>query len=559
MDIMFKVKKPNFLIIMVDEMRFPPVYENEEIRQWREKYLKSQNLLKKFAMEFKRHYAGSTACSPSRATLFTGEYPSLHGVSQTVGMAKNSADPDVFWLDPNTVPTMGDYFERLGYRTFYKGKWHVSDSNIIIPGTNTPLDSFNPITGQPDEYYTKVYLNANRLKDYGFNGWVGPEPHGSNPNNSGSSAPSGTGGRDVVFAREVTDLIKKLEKSQDDRPWLLVASFVNPHDITLFGDNTENSPLFDFEIDPTVPFVPPPPTQNEDLSTKPSAQRSYKEVYPQALQPISNGEKYRRLYYSLEKYVDDQIHKVLKTIMNSPMYKDTIIIFTSDHGEQLGAHGLHQKWHNIYEESIHVPLIIHSPVLFSGYNSTEELTSHVDLIPTMMALANLNEETAQKKLKCDHDEVHTLVGKKICINHIDKCQINYECDKYRISEPLYFWTQDDPTQGLNQVNPFTGKPYQAVSEPNSIEAIIVYLSTKNKGIRHLYKYARYYDPNSNTTPQEYEMYNVTLDPFELRNLVNPQFSTPDIELIEAKLRAILLEQRSKKMLKPTSASQIINV
>jgi arylsulfatase A-like enzyme len=73
-------------------------------------------------MVFTRHYAGSTACSPSRATLFTGQYPSLHGVTQTQGIAKKSQDPDMFWLQPNTVPTMGDYFKQAGYQTFYKGK-----------------------------------------------------------------------------------------------------------------------------------------------------------------------------------------------------------------------------------------------------------------------------------------------------------------------------------------------------------------------------------------------------------------------------------------------------
>src|SRR5690606_7340741 len=94
----------------------------------------------------------------------------------------------------------------------------------------------------------------------------------------------------------------------------------------------------------------------------------------QALQPISNIQKYQQLYYSLERSVDNNLYRIMKTIMKSSMYKDTIIIFTSDHGEQLGAHGLFQKWHNIYEESIHVPLIIHSPALFSGYTATNELT-----------------------------------------------------------------------------------------------------------------------------------------------------------------------------------------
>ena len=61
-------------------------------------------------LELHRHYAGSTACVPSRATLFTGQYPSLHGVSQTDGTAKQNTDPAMGWLDPDSVPTLGDWF-----------------------------------------------------------------------------------------------------------------------------------------------------------------------------------------------------------------------------------------------------------------------------------------------------------------------------------------------------------------------------------------------------------------------------------------------------------------
>ena len=154
---MFKNKKPNFLVIMVDEMRFPPVYENEELRKWQHQNLKSQNILRRYATEFRRHYTGSSACAPSRGTIFTGQYPSLHGVTQTSGLAKKAYDPDVFWLDENTVPVMSEYFEKNGYNTFYKGKWHVSDADIIIPGTNTPLDSFSPVTGIPVKEYTDLY------------------------------------------------------------------------------------------------------------------------------------------------------------------------------------------------------------------------------------------------------------------------------------------------------------------------------------------------------------------------------------------------------------------
>ena len=105
-----KGQRPNFLFLMVDEMRYPPVYESSELKSFRATYLKTQNALRATGMEFRRHYAASTACVPGRASLYTGHYPSLHGVTQTTGAAKESFDPDIFWLDLNGVPTMGDYF-----------------------------------------------------------------------------------------------------------------------------------------------------------------------------------------------------------------------------------------------------------------------------------------------------------------------------------------------------------------------------------------------------------------------------------------------------------------
>ena len=135
---------------MVDEFRFPPIYTTKEVREWSERELKAINWLSKHGVEFKHHYVGSTACSPSRATIFTGQYPSLHGVSQTDGAAKTAYDPDIFWLDPQTVPTLGEYLEVAGYQTYYKGKWHISEADILIPTTHNPLPSYNPDTGVPD-------------------------------------------------------------------------------------------------------------------------------------------------------------------------------------------------------------------------------------------------------------------------------------------------------------------------------------------------------------------------------------------------------------------------
>jgi arylsulfatase A-like enzyme len=67
------------------------------------------------------------------------------------------------------------------------------------------------------------------------------------------------------------------------------------------------------------------------------------------------------------------------------------VVFTSDHGDLLGAHGdLHQKWYMAYDEAVHVPLIISNPRLFPEPQSTHTLTGHTDLLPTLLGLAGLD-------------------------------------------------------------------------------------------------------------------------------------------------------------------------
>jgi hypothetical protein len=103
----------------------------------------------------------------------------------------------------------------------------------------------------------------------------------------------------VVYASEVVELIESLDREQDidndAKPWLFVASFVNPHDIVLYGALTEHLPMFDFDVEP-MPLVFPPPTLNESLHTKPCCQASYQHIYLRALQPITNQSNYRKLY-----------------------------------------------------------------------------------------------------------------------------------------------------------------------------------------------------------------------------------------------------------------------
>jgi arylsulfatase A-like enzyme len=249
------------------------------------------------------------ACSPSRASLYTGHYPSLHGVTNTTGAAKDSFDPDVFWLDPNSVPTLGDYFRAAGYRTFWKGKWHASEADLLIPGTHQSLVSYHTTTGVPDRAREAQYLAAERLGGYGFSGWIGPEPHGSSPLNSGSSAKNALG-RDVGFADQTRQLIQDLAASPRTDPWLIVASFVNPHDIALFGLFANLGGSFDFTVESVVPHLLFDPVRfqqsvHDDLAEKPSCQASAQQSYSQWMQPILDRETYSRFYYQLHKNVPE--------------------------------------------------------------------------------------------------------------------------------------------------------------------------------------------------------------------------------------------------------------
>lgn len=539
--------------------------------------------MKSNGLEFRNHYAGSTACCPSRATLYTGQYPSLHGVTQTDGAAKGAYDPDIFWLGPNTVPTIGDYFKAAGYQTYWQGKWHSSAASILVPGTHSAFLTYDPENGEPVPENERLYINANVLKEFGYDGWVGPEPHGANPRNSGASAAAGVSGRDVVYGRESADLIGRLNDEYAAsggsrvKPWLLMCSFVNPHDIAIFGEISRMLPQFKFSVDPSVPIIPPAPTASESLSSKPVAQFSYRNVYPYALQPLQDTLFYRQLYYSLQLEVDRQICTVLDALMKSSFYENTVVIFTSDHGELLGAHGgLFQKWYQAYEESIHVPFIIHNPVLFKYRQAVDLLTSHVDLLPTMLGLAGVDIGEIQEALRGSHTEVRRLAGRDL--SPLVRGRHDFEGS----GEPIYFMTDDNISQGLNQVS-VMGIPYHAVIQPNSIETVIAALPTGQAGTYQIWKYSRYFDnpqfwsipgrtelfayrgPVTRTfnpgcqydacaatgpVPDQYEMYNITADPLEVDNLANGSYADKDILEIRGILDGLLLEQRGKKRVYP---------
>ena len=530
-------RRPNVLVIMTDEERYPPIYETDAIRRFRADELPGQQALRARGCEFHRHHTASSACVPSRATLFTGHYPTLHGVRATDGAAKAANDPNMFWLEPNTVPTMGHYFRAAGYRTYYRGKWHVSHADLVAPDTRAPIASSDD-DGAPIAENTALYRAAERIEPHGFRGWVGPDPHGSARANCGKL-------RDPIFGDQLGALFDRLEASDDDAPWLTVASFVNPHDIVLFG-LLWASWGFEFD-DPSVPEIAEPPTQDESLRTKPSCQADYVEKYREIFLPQPQLPRYRRFYYYLHKLVDLQVARLLRRLDASRFRDDTIVVYTSDHGEMLGAHGgMHQKWHNAYDETLRVPLLFAGPGVPAGAR-VGHLSSHVDLLPTLLGLAGLEAEPLRRTLATNHSEARPLVGRDLSA---------LARGGSLADAPVYFMTEDEVSEGLEQTT-VLGRAYEAVEEPAKVEAVLARLDV-GEGPR-LWKYARAYrrsqvgDPaDASRLPErcEEELYDLEADPLETENLARLGHRSRASRAAEDQLSRLITEMRATRAIHP---------
>ncbi len=411
-------ERPDIVILMTDEERAIPPYESAELRDWRQRTLTGRRWFDEHGVNFTRHYTGSLACVPSRPTIFTGHYPDLHGVTQTDGIGKRFDDSRLRWLRAGEVPTLGNWFRAAGYDTHYDGKWHISHADLEDPKTGGPLAT-NDDDGIVDPDAVQRYLDADPLAPYGFSGWVGPEPHGAGDANSGYR-------RDPLIADRVVAWLedryarRRAGDPAAQRPFLLVASFVNPHDIVLFPGWVLRCPVQPSPVDP--PPVAAAPTAEEDLSAKPAAQIAFREAYysgygpsPAVSRTYKRGaQRYRDLYYRLHAEVDGPIDRVRRAVTEGGS-EDAVLVRTSDHGDLLGAHGgLHQKWFNLYDEATRVPFVVaRIGTKATAPRSVSAPTSHVDLVPTLLSAAGIDVDSVAAELAESFSEVHPLPGRDL--------------------------------------------------------------------------------------------------------------------------------------------------
>ena len=573
-------EKPDIVIVMTDEERAAPPYETDAVRAWRDRTLPGRTWFDEHGVSFVRHYTGSLACVPSRPTIFTGHYPDLHGVTQTDGLGKSHDDSRLRWLRRGEVPTLGNWFRAAGYDTHYDGKWHISHADLIDPATGQALAS-NDDNGVIDPDAVKRYLDADPLAPYGFSGWVGPEPHGASLSNAGIR-------RDPLIADRVVAWLedryarRRAGDHEALRPFLLVASFVNPHDIVLFPGWARRSPLHPSPLDP--PHVPPAPTADEDLSTKPAAQIAFRESYYSGYGPARviertyrrNAQQYRDLYYRLHAEVDTPIDRVRRAVTeggSSDGADDTVLVRTADHGDLLGAHGgLHQKWFNLYDEATRVPFVIARIGSHPTRAGTVTApTSHVDLVPTLLAAAGVDIAAVSTTLTESFSEVHPLPGRDL-MPVVDGSAADED-------RAVYLMTRDNVLEGDTGASGAARALKLTANPPAPLriripahtaanfEGLVVRVdeSAAPGAAGHLWKLVRSFDdPGTWTEPgvrhlaadgmggpvyrsdpldDQWELYDLTADPVEARN----RWNDPELHELRAHLRAQLKYVRTESV------------
>lgn len=384
----------------------------------------------------------------------------------------------------------------------------------------------------------EAYQKADQLDPFGFSGWIGREPHGAAKADSGSV-------RDSIYADQVTDLFAELSQGGSEQPWLAVASLVNPHDISFAGGLYEK--LLGFTgFDDTVPSIGEPPSQADSFAGRPACQEQFKATWPQMVSPQPTDGAYRRLYDYLHKVVDQTIARILDALEASGLAENTIIVFTSDHGELLGAHGgLQQKWCNAFDEAIRVPLLVSGPGIVPVSGGISIPTSHVDLLPTLLGLAGIDVHGAAAAIQTTHSEVHPLPGRDL------SALLTGQASEAAMARPVYFMTEDDVSRGSHQINLFSGAHDEAVQQPSNIESVITTLSSGPGGAEEIWKLNHYYGPYDTECAQVppvdvsvFELHNLSTDPEERRNLAGEAS-----EVLEH-LHALLVSEGQSKRHQP---------
>jgi arylsulfatase A-like enzyme len=526
-------ERPNILILCMDQwqthMRLPdgvrfPAMERLETR----------------GVSFDRQYCTVPVCTPSRATMWTGVHAKLTGLWDNTNFA---------WIDELSpdVPTIGHLLREQGYYTAFKGKWHLSD----VPRTEDALERYG-------------------FSDYQQWGEM-------------FGAPLQGAQLDGAAAFETVDWLE-CTGSQIGQPWLLVCSLVNPHDVMFLQTDTVETPhpngaikglqttvqrLGWFEQQWDVGL---PDNFDDDLALQPPGVRHYREQIEQNYGGIPRDRPdlwlVRRNYLiNAMRLVDAEFARVLDALDRLDLWRNTVVIFTCDHGEMNGAHHMAQKGAIHFDEAAIVNLTVCAPGGRQG-ERTAAVGSHLDLVPTLLDFAGLSSDEVRERYP-------HLKGRSLRATIEDPGQDGPRGSARTPGDgALFCWdglhSLDKDwalTGALQELTDFAPQQADPDVDPKAARRTRLHAVGRQYGapdfsrrtffravVDGRYKLVRWFSPqqygNPGTLDELHAASDVTLhdlanDPGELENLANPKHPRHDPALVErmlAKLHALVWEE-----------------
>ena len=427
------MKKPNILLITSDQQHWNTIGAfNPEIR--------TPNLdrLAREGTAFTRAYCPNPTCTPTRASIITGMYPSQHG-AWTLGTK--------LLEDRHTV---GEDFSRAGYRTALVGKAHFQPlrGTEAYPSLEAyPLlqdlaywRQFNgPFYGFDHVELARNHTNEPHVGQH-YAIWM--EEQGCRNWRDYYLPPTGTMDRDMrhrwpipekyhynAWIADRTNALLDRYKEQDDS-FFLWASFFDPHPPYLVPEPWDR--MYDPE-QLTIPTAAPgehennPPHFGKTQEEKPDF--SYlKETgfgihgYHSHLKPEDERKRLVATYYGMISMMDEYIGRILERLDELGLAENTIVVFTTDHGHFFGQHGLQAKGGFMYEDLIKLPFIVRYPGKVPAGTVSPAIQSLVDLAPTFLSLAGL--EIPQGMTGVDQSEV--WMGRKSNARDHAICEFRHE-------------------------------------------------------------------------------------------------------------------------------------
>lgn len=348
-------KKPdepmNIIYILTDDQRFDEL-------GFMHPFLKTPNMdaLAKKGVHFKNTFVTTALCSPSRATILTGQYMHSHGIVDN----NKAAKPDAIYFP--------SYLQQAGYETAFFGKWHMGGHN---DNPQPGFDHWLSFAGQGD-YYPKRKHNG-KMSSFNINGERVLQKG--------------------YITDELTDYtIGWLDQERDNKkPFFIYLSHKAVH--ANFSPAERHKDQYS---DEKIAVPASQADTPENYKGKPLWVKNQRNSWHGVDFPYHSEldvQEYKRQYHRALSAVDDSLGRIMQWLKENGLDKNTAVFLMGDNGFMFGEHGLIDK-RNAYEESMRVPLIGYVPGAKKGH-VVEEMVANLDIAPTMLDIAGITEKPAQ--------------------------------------------------------------------------------------------------------------------------------------------------------------------